>query len=650
MMLNRFYVIIFFLLNGVSQVTAENYSLNSPDGKIRVEITIDNKVGYSVFYEKQVIVQTSEISIQLEDIVLGKNPKVRKTSTRKVDELIIPAIKEKRARIRDHFRELTIDFRGKYSLIIRAYNDGVAYRWVTEMKDEIIVLDEKASFTFSEKDSLYFPEEESFLTHSERRYPYLGLSEITSDRMSCMPVLVCRPDGIRIAVTESDLLDYPGMYLTGSAHSEWMLTGKFPPYPLKEEQINDRTVKVVEAAKYIARTDGARSFPWRVMIISDNDAGLIESDMVYRLTSTNRLAEFFWIQPGKVAWDWWNALNLYGVDFESGVNTETYKYFIDFAAGYDIPYIILDEGWSNTEDLFDVNPDIDLQELLRYAESRDVGIILWVVWLTLDRQLEVALDQFEDWGVKGIKVDFMQRDDQKMVNYYEKIAREAASRKLVVDFHGAYKPTGLRRTYPNVLTREGVLGLEHNKWSDNVTPEHNLILPFTRMLAGPMDYTPGSVINCTPEQFKPVFDRPMSQGTRCHQLAQYVVYESPLQMLADSPSNFYREPETMSFLGQVPVTWDETLVPEAKISDYIVVARKKGDKWYVGAMTDRTPRTLEIKLDFLDPGQKKITIWQDGVNAHSNPIDFQVIEKSVQAGQVVEIEMAQGGGWVAVIE
>lgn len=650
MMLNRFYVIIFFLLNGVSQVTAENYSLNSPDGKIRVEITIDNKVGYSVFYEKQVIVQTSEISIQLEDIVLGKNPEVRKTSTRKVDELIIPAIKEKRARIRDHFRELTIDLRGKYSLIIRVYNDGMAYRWVTEMKDEIIVLDEKASFTFSEKDSLYFPEEESFLTHSERRYPYLGLSEITSDRMSCMPVLVCRPDGIRIAVTESDLLDYPGMYLTGSAHSEWMLTGKFPPYPLKEEQINDRTVKVVEAAKYIARTDGARSFPWRVMIISDNDAGLIESDMVYRLASTNRLADFFWIQPGKVAWDWWNALNLYGVDFESGVNTETYKYFIDFASEFNIPYIILDEGWSNTENLFDINPDINLPGLCDYAEKKNVGIILWVIWLTLDRQLEEALDQFEDRGVKGIKVDFMQRDDQKMVNYYEKIAREAASRKLVVDFHGAYKPTGLRRTYPNVLTREGVLGLEHNKWSDNVTPEHNLILPFTRGLAGPMDYTPGSVINCTPEQFKPVFNRPMSQGTRCHQLAQYVVYESPLQMLADSPSNYYREPETMLFLSRVPVTWDETMVLKAKISDYIVVARKKDERWYLAAMTDGKSRELSIELDFLGSGAKKMTIWQDGTNAGRNPLDFQIIEKTVKGGDVIDIEMAPGGGWVAVIE
>ncbi|MFW5706242.1 MAG: glycoside hydrolase family 97 catalytic domain-containing protein, partial [Bacteroidota bacterium] len=300
--------------------------------------------------------------------------------------------------------------------------------------------------------------------------------------------------------------------------------------------------------------------------------------------------------------------------------------------------------------LFDINPDIDLEELLRYAEHKDVGIILWVVWLTLDRQLEAALDQFEAWGVKGIKVDFMQRDDQLMVNYYGKIAREAARRRLLVNFHGSYKPTGLRRTWPNVLTREGVLGAEHNKWSENVTPDHNLTLPFTRMLAGPMDYTPGAMINCTEEQFKSVWNRPMSMGTRCHQLAMYVVYESPLQMLADSPSNYDAEDVSMEFLSRVPVTWDETMVPEAAVGDYVVVVRKKDDKWYVGAMTGWMPRKFKLHLDFLEGGIKKMTIWKDGMNADKNPVDVKKESRMVTRGDTVEISLAPGGGWVAIIE
>ncbi|MCF8364593.1 MAG: glycoside hydrolase family 97 catalytic domain-containing protein, partial [Bacteroidales bacterium] len=357
-----------------------------------------------------------------------------------------------------------------------------------------------------------------------------------------------------------------------------------------------------------------------------------------------------WIKPGKVAWDWFNALNIYGVDFESGLNTDTYKYYIDFASKFEIPYIILDEGWSDTEDLFSVNPDIDLPGLFSYAESKNVGIILWVVWNTLDRQLAEALEKFEAWGVKGIKVDFMQRDDQIMVNYYEKIAVEAANHHLIVDFHGSYKPTGLCRTYPNVITREGVHGLENNKWAESVTPEHNVTLPFTRMLAGPMDYTPGAMINCTEKQFKPIFSRPMSQGTRCHQLAMYVIYESPLQMLADSPSNYYKEPETMKFLKQIPVTWDETKVLDAKIGDYIIIARQKNNKWYLGAMTDWIPRDFEIDLSFLDDGEKQITIWKDGVNADKNPLDLKTVKSTVVKNEKIKIQLASGGGWVAVIE
>jgi len=645
-----FFLILLLILE-IRAFAQTNQEINSPDKSIWVKIEIGETIKYSVQFNQKEIIHPSPISMTLENgIVLGHDGKVKKSTIKEIDETIIPVVKEKREKVGNQCNELTIEFKENYSLVFRAYDDGVAYRWITNSKKDLVVVGEQSSFYLSESDSIYYPEEESFLTHSERLYPFLAVKDVTYGQMSCMPALVCKVDGTRIAITESDLLDYPGMYLTGTSANEAVLTSIFPPYPIEEEQANDRTMTVEQAADYIAKTAGQRAFPWRVMIIADDDAGLIESDMVYKLATPNKLPDFFWIEPGKVAWDWWNALNIYGVDFESGLNTDTYKFYIDFAAEYNIPYIILDEGWSNTEDLMEVNPDIDLEELFLYAHNKDVGIILWVVWLTLDRQLDVALDQFQAWGAKGIKVDFMQRDDQLMVNYYEKIAAEAAKRRLLVNFHGSYKPTGLRRTYPNVLTREGVKGLENNKWSKSITPDHDLILPFTRMLAGPMDYTPGAMINCTEDQFEPFWNRPMSQGTRCHQLAMYVIYESPMQMLADSPSNYYGEPETMEFLKDVPTTWDDTKVIKAKVGDYLIIARRKGEKWYIGAMTDWQAREFVIDFDFLSPGTHNIKIWQDGVNADKNANDFKVIEQPMPSHNRIKIKLAPGGGWAAILE
>ncbi|MBN2416685.1 glycoside hydrolase family 97 catalytic domain-containing protein [bacterium] len=337
------------------------------------------------------------------------------------------------------------------------------------------------------------------------------------------------------------------------------------------------------------------------------------------------------------------------MDFRAGINTETYKYYIDFASRYGLEYIILDEGWYVLGDLLDVVPEIDVPELVRYGKEKGVGVILWVVWKTLDDQLEPALKQFSDWGVKGIKVDFMQREDQWMVNYYHRIARKAAEHQLLVDFHGSYKPTGLRRMYPNVMTREGVRGLEHCKWSADVGPEHDLIIPFTRMVAGPMDYTPGAMLNSIKRNFHPVFTQPSSQGTRCHQLAMYVVYESPLQMLADSPSNYMKEPECMRFLSAVPTVWDETRVLDAAVSDYILVARRSGDTWYAGAMTDWTGRELTIDFSFLGEGAYRMSVWADGINADRQGGDFRHEESAVSAGDIRTLSMAPGGGWAAII-
>jgi alpha-glucosidase len=385
------------------------------------------------------------------------------------------------------------------------------------------------------------------------------------------------------------------------------------------------------------------------MIISSKDKQLVESEMIYKLAPPNVLKDTEWIKPGKVAWDWWNALNVYHVDFKSGVNNDTYKYYIDFASEYGLDYIILDEGWYHLNDIMHVVDEIDVQELVDYGKGKNVGVILWVVWKALDDKLTEALDQFEKWGVKGIKIDFMQRDDQWMVNFYEKIARECAARQMLVDYHGAYKPAGLERKYPNVISFEGVKGLENTKWSDQPDPELNVTLPFIRMVAGPMDFTPGAMINATKENFRSIFDAPMAPGTRCHQLAMYVVFESPLQMLSDNPSNYYREPEAMEFLKEVPVTWDETRVLDGKVGDYILIARRSGDTWYVGAMTDWSPRELELNLSFLESGNYSMQIWKDGINADRHASDFAMENLQVSGGSKKKIQMAPGGGWAAII-
>ncbi len=648
----KFIILFIFMLTMimamVNPLKAETFELFSPDKRVKVEIKIGADITYSIYFDDKILLAPSPVSMTIQDgTKLGKNVRLNNVKRRTVQEKIYPVIKEKRAEINDDFEEITINFRGNYGLIFRAYNDGVAYRFFSGYRTQIVVNAEESLFCFPEDWEVWFPVVESFHSSYERQYQKLKLSAIGSKRMAYLPVLVDNPNGPKIIITESDLIDYPGMYLIGSDDGEPKLQAIFPPYPLEEEQVKDRTLRVTKGAPYIARTNGNREFPWRVIGLARKDGDLIESDLVYRLARPNQLKDTSWIKPGKVAWDWWNSLNVFGVDFRSGINTETYLYYIDFASKYGIEYVILDEGWSDPADLFKINPNLDIEKILKAAKEKKVGLILWCVWLTLDRQLKPALDLFAKWGVAGIKVDFMDRDDQKVVNFYEKIALEAAARKLIVDFHGAFKPTGLRRTYPNILTREGVLGLEYSKWSDRVTPEHDLLIPFIRMYAGPMDYTPGAMLNADQKHFRPVFDLPMSQGTRCHQLAMYVVYESPLQMLCDSPSHYLREPECLEFLSVVPTVWDETRVLDAKVGDWVVVARKHGDDWYLGAMTDWEPREFEIKLDFLGDGEYEAIIYEDGVNANRYASDFRLSKRIVRASDNLKIKMAAGGGLAA---
>ncbi len=624
-------------------------TVTSPNGALVVTIGTAGQLTWAVSAGGRPVLAPSRLSMTLAGgRVLGASPVVTRTTARSVDEALRPVVRVKRAVVRDHFTERRVDFSGDYSLVVRAYDDGVAYRFVTRLPGEVTVENEEATMVFPGDYTVWFPEETSLLSHQERLYKRVRISEITAGQFSSLPALVEIPGGPKVAIAEADLFDYPGMDVTPGPEPN-SLRGLFPAYPAKVELERDRDEQVVERAAYIARTRGTRDFPWRVLVVADRDTVLLDTDIVYRLAAETTMAETSWIRPGKVAWDWWNANNIFGVPFVAGVNTDTYKHYIDFAAEHGIEYVILDEGWYKLGDLLAVSPDIDMGALAAHSKQKNVGLILWVIWKTLDLQMGPALDQFVKWGVKGIKVDFMQREDQWMVNFYERVAHEAASRRLLVDFHGAYKPTGLYRTWPNVLTSEGVVGLEHNKWGTDASPDNAVTFPFMRMLAGPVDYTPGAMINSTKADFKPINNRPMSQGTRCQQLAMYVVYESPLQMMADSPSNYRREADSLAFLAAVPTVWDETKVLSAGVGGHILVARRSGRDWYVGALTNWEARDLEVDLSFLGSGRFAADIYRDGANAHRVGVDYARDSREVSAADRLKIHLAPGGGWVARI-
>lgn len=635
-----------FCLLMISTAFAKDYKIQSPNKKISIKITTENNLGFSVYHNQKQLIAPTYISMELETgIVLGSNPLVIKKAVKSVNRELRPEVREKNELIVDNYNEIKLSFKQNFDLVFRAYDNGVAYRFETKFPKEITIKKETGQFNFPDNKLVYWPKEKSFHSNNQVYYDFTSLGELSSKDLGSLPVLMTSDNTPSILIGETDLEDYPGMWFNGADGNA--LVSTFPAYPDKTEQVEDRDVFVRTRKNYIAKTNGTRTFPWRYVAIAEKDGDLITNQLSWLLADECVIEDPSWIKPGKIAWDWWNANNITGVDFRAGVNTETYKYYIDFAADNNIEYIIIDEGWYVLGDLLNLVPEIDMDEISSYAKGKGVGVILWVVWKTLDDQLDVALDQFEAWGVKGIKVDFMDKDDQWMVNYYHKIARESAKRELLVDFHGSYKPAGIRRKYPNVLTREGVNGGEQYKWSMRQTPEHNLTTPFSRMVAGPMDYTPGAMNNAQKKDYKPIFDTPMSMGTRCHQLGMYVVYESPLQMLCDNPSNYKKEPECMEFLSAVPSVWDETKVLGAKISDFVVVARRTGTEWYIGAMTDWDSRDLEFDLSFLDTGKYKMILYKDGINADRNAIDYEKEVKTVDSANKLKIHLAPGGGWVA---
>jgi len=635
-----------FLWLAGDAVAQPEYSLRSPDQRIEVKVRPGSRIRYDVLVNGRAVLQDSTMSINVDQNLLGRDAKVTATRQGSRDQTLEPAVRQKFARIREHYNELRIETDAALAVVFRAYNEGVAYRLETSLpKDQVKVFGEEAAFNFAGDYTVFYGQEDSFFSHNERQYLPHKLHEIAPAALASLPAIV-DAGGVKVAIAESDVEDYPGMWLRGTGGNG--LTAAFPPYPLKETLERDRDYKVTETADYTALTRGTRTFPWRILGIAAKDGDLITNQIVWLLAKPPQVQDTSWIKPGKVAWDWWNANNVYGVDFKAGINTRTYKYYIDFASKYGLEYIILDEGWYKLGNVLDVVPEINVQELVDYGRQKNVGVILWVVWKTLADQLQPALDQFARWGVKGIKVDFMQRDDQVLIRFYHQLASETAKRKMLLDFHGAQRPATMTRTWPNLISTEGVRGMEWSKWSADSNPPHNVTLPFTRMFLGPMDYTPGAMLNATKAGFAPIFDRPMAMGTRCHQLAMYVVFESPLQMLADSPSNYLREPEIMEFLGPVPSVWDETMVLDARIAEFVAVARRHGQDWYIGAMTDWTPRDLDLDLSFL-PAGLRMEAYQDGVNAGRMASDYKLVKSRINAGAHVKIHLAEGGGWAARI-
>ena len=637
---------------------AKPYVVSSPDGRLKVTVDAGDKLTYSLERNGTVLLQPSEIGLSLADgTVWGPGSKFRKATRRSVD-VSFDALYFKRNTVRDRYNELVLPAKG-FRVVFRVYDDGMAYRFETDKP--VTVESEQATFSFAGDWPAYVPYvshnteslEGQFMSSCESQYTHHPLSQWNKERLAFLPIVVEAPGGVRLCVTEADLRNYPGLYLyNGDASTT--LRGRLPRVPKDVVQGGHNMLQglIQSREPFIARD--ADVFPWRAILVADEDKELAQSDFVYRLAAPAKPGDWSWVKPGKVAWDWWNDWNLSGVDFRTGVNNDTYKYYIDFASEHGIEYVILDEGWAVNKqaDLMQVIPEIDLPMLTKYAAERGVGLILWAGYWAFNRDMEGICRHYAAMGIKGWKIDFMDRDDQPMVRFYEDAAATAARYRMVVDFHGAFKPAGLQRTYPNVLNFEGVHGLEQMKWSgpevDQVT--YDVTIPFVRLAAGSADYTQGAMRNATKRNYRPVNSEPMSQGTRCRQLAEYVLFDAPLMMLCDSPSNYRKEPECTAFIAAIPTVWDETLALDGRIAEYAVLARRSGSTWYIGAMTDWKARDMEIPLDFLPEGSYTVTVYRDGPNADRAARDFRMETTEATAATTLRVHLAPGGGWAARLE
>lgn len=643
----------FLLISGSlhAQVSKSVYEVKSPDGHLVIQLNTREELQYAVSYKKKQVIVPSVIALVLENKTLGKDAVVRKTSSRKVKDKITPPYGQS-ASLLDEFNELVIEFADGYELILRAYNEGVAYRFKTSLPGTIKVLQEEANFNFSGSPSVVYPETKVFTSWEVPFVSYNSIEEIGSDKMGLTPVMFAYPD-VKVVIAESDLLDYPGMYVkpyNGSMKGTWA-------QHVKHAELGSwgKFVSVVkERNEYIAETSGTRSFPWRIVIVTDDDKSLLTNKIVYTLAAPLKLEDTSWIKPGKAAWEWWHDAIVEDAPVPSGMknrNTALYKHYIDFASANKIEYMMVDAGWSDNYDMTKVKSYFDVQELVRYGKEKNVDLFLWCVMTTLRKDLDGYLKQLSEWGVVGIKVDFIDRDDQEAIRWFEEVAAAAAKYKLMVNFHGCSKPTGLERAYPNIVNYEAVRGAECSKWDLTANPDQHLLTPFIRMIAGPLDYTPGSMRNATKETFKPVDPGlPSTQGTRCHELAMYVMLDQPFAMLCDAPAEYRKYPDIMKYLSAVPTAFDETRVLNAKVGEYAVVAKRKGNEWFLGASTNWNARTIDVDFSFLPKGKTfNADMYTDGENANTVAGDYVYKTITVDSKTKLKIELAQGGGAVVYI-
>lgn len=660
-------VLLFSLLfiYGTLWADLRREEISSPDGKLKITVNIGQTITWEVTHDNQTVIAPSPLSMTLDNgMVWGRDPRLQKSVKQSYDNILTSPF-YKKSNIIDQYNQLTLTFKGHWALVFRAYNDGAAYRFRQLSDRPFRVVSEEVLFNFDKDYKAFVPYvnarnksdksfEAQFFNSFENTYTYDHLSALDQERLLFLPLVVELEGGKKVLFTEVDLEAYPGLYLnTGKgAHS---LQGVFAPYPKETVQGgHNRLQRLVTAREpFIAKAEGKRDFPWRVAVVSTEDRQLPNSDMVYKLASPSRIGDITWVKPGKVAWEWWNDWNIDGVDFKSGINNATYKHYIDFASAHGIEYVILDEGWAvNLQaDMLQVVPEIDIEELVNYASDRNVSLILWAGYEAFNKDMENICRHYSDMGIRGFKVDFMDRDDQEMVDFVYRAAAITAKYNLVLDLHGIYKPTGLQRTYPHVLNNEGVYGLENVKWSpesiDQVT--YDVTVPFIRMVAGPMDYTQGAMKNAAKGAFAPIYSDPMSQGTRCRQLATYIVFDSPLNMLCDNPSNYEREKECLEFIAGVPVTWDETRILRGEIGKEIVTARRKENVWYIGGLTGWDARDIVLDLSFLGNLAYDAVLFRDGSNAHRAGRDYKREAFPLSPEKEIKVHMAPGGGFALVL-
>lgn len=655
-------------------ISAAKHEVSSPNGKVKVTVTAEEIVQWQVDYDSKTVLMPSEINIKLQQgnksFGLGRIAKVTKKQVRGSFESPF----YKKSVVRDDYGQLLLTTSQKMTIEVRAYDDGAAYRLISRHTKPTLVKSETAEYSFDADYMAFVPYAEAsgerYCNSFESYYDEQPLSAMFADSLALTPLAVRLPQGMMAIVMDAGVENYPEMFIknkkSDGKDKGYTLVADFAPYPLEHKIGGYSQVCLIPTrrADYIAKLKGPQALPWRTVVIAECDIDLLNCDMAQRLAPACRISDTSWIRPGKAAWDWWNNKTLTGVDFPSGINNNTYFYFIDFAAKNHLEYIIIDDGWSGRESLTDnLNPNLDLKRLIAHGQKHNVGIILWSGWRTLignDTQgdmtlTETVMKHYADMGIKGFKVDYFNCNDQQAIASAYKIAECAARHHLVLDYHGL-KPFGIQRAFPNILNMEGVKGLENSKWEERVDdgpmhdqPHYDVTIPYLRMLAGPMDYTPGAMMNAMKDYFFGNTNRPMSQGTRVHQMAMYTTFEAPLQMLADSPTKYMQNQECTDFIAQIPTTFDETIALDGKLGAYTLIARRKGTIWYLAAMTDWKPRDLTIDLSFLSPGQHKADIFADGINANKDATDYQHLHQTASSTDRLSIHLSSGGGWTAII-